>query len=770
VFGIPIDEVIDILHVTHAQDRIEEYRAALAGGAEFPPISVIRLAGRWFIADGHKRYCAYRLLNRSHITVEEWTKRRWLKDQLGQFGRKTRQQIVLPILAIGNADARKKAKRVYGDTWGHFKRMGASLLTRRRSSALITLDGEQIEAAVAVTTQSSDSAQAKAASNFRIGTATNGGVVTDIQDLRAGRVFQRLVHECLQFSARLILATLSMATLSGSQLYLTWIAKQWAEGPLVSGNRHEVASLLTKASLVTLAMMIGLFSSRYLLASLNQSLVQNLRDRAQRRLLEVRLPAVRQFQAGELMSRIFNDAGALSEFVREILRRLIGESMVLIGAIAIIFYLNWRLALVAGGMVPIVAVILGRIGTVIRHRSARAQQDVGELSGTFSEQVAALSTIKGFQTEIVEHRRFAKQNAAYRRQVIRSEWWSALLMTTVWVVTAGALLAVVWYGSAQVISGKATQGALLAFCLYAVQTVEPLRRLSEVQAMMQRAIAAATRVFQIIDLEPLEVSGAPAALDGFDSMGAELRFEQVQFRYRQHSGNDRPVLDISELRIGRGETIAIVSSSGGGKTTIANLLMRFYDPNAGRITLNGSDLREIPLARLRRMVCVAEQEPFVFRGSLIENIRYGSAGATEAVVRSAADQVGLAHLIASLPGGLNALLAEGGRNLSGGQKQRIALARAVVRDPIVLVLDEATSALDSESEGQIFANLQAWLARRTVLVLAHRLATISRFSRVIVLENGRIIGDGAVTELVKTCPAFGQLFAEQLSPLRSPTA
>jgi ABC-type multidrug transport system fused ATPase/permease subunit len=242
-----------------------------------------------------------------------------------------------------------------------------------------------------------------------------------------------------------------------------------------------------------------------------------------------------------------------------------------------------------------------------------------------------------------------------------------------------------------------------------------------------------------------------------------LRFEKVRFEYRPGQG----VLRGLDLAISPSETVALVAMSGGGKSTLANLLIRFTDPQSGRILIDGMDLREVRLAELRRVVCVAQQEPFVFSGSLLDNIRYGSLSAARDEIDLAVLLAGLEEFVGAMPGGLNGYLTEGGRNLSGGQKQRIALARAVVRNPTVLVLDEATSAIDGETEQAIFERMRPWLAQRTVLIMSHRLATITRFPRIIVLQDGRITGDGTVLELIETCPVFRSLFAEQLAPLES---
>lgn len=731
VLTVPIESVIDLLSNTHAPERIAEYRQAMDNGAAFPPLSTLRLGKRFVIADGHKRLSACKQRGMSHVMVEVWTIRRWLRDMGSQSVRKLRQVLVLTARSTVDRDSRKAAVRLYWDTVGHWKRIFTSLwtLVSKSSGASVGKDGPLTPI------ESPDHESPK-------------------------RVLARLVSECAQFPGHLLMITLSLAGLSGAQLYLTWLAKLWAEGPLVNGNRQAMAHLIDLAIVTSAVLVCSLFVSRYFLRSINQALVQRLRDRAQRRLFEVELHSVRRFQNGELMSRLFNDAGALSEFVREIMRRGIGESLVVAGALAMVFHLNWKLASIMSVMGPLVAVLLSKWGRVIRRRSEEAQRELGHLSAVLSEQLAGLTTIKGYQTEEHEHGRFVAQDSIYRESVLRGELSMALMTSSVWLITCVALMAVIWYGTNQVFSGRATRAELLAFCLYAIQIIDPLRRLSEVHGMLQRALAAAARVFQTMDLPSTEQSGSQPLQP---PIRGSLRFEGVRFEYRPGQG----VLRGFDLTIAPSETVAIVAMSGGGKSTIANLLIRFADPQCGRILIDGMDLRDVRLAELRRGVCVAQQEPFVFSGSLLDNIRYGSFGSARHEINLAVALAGLEEFVSAMPGGLDGYLAEGGRNLSGGQKQRIALARAVVRDPAVLVLDEATSAIDGETEQAIFERMRPWLAQRTVLIMSHRLATVTRFPRIIVLQDGCITGDGSVLELIETCPVFGSLFAEQLAPLEN---
>ncbi len=715
---VPIRSVLDLLSVTHAPEVIQRYRDAMDSGAAFPPISVIRAGRRFIVADGHKRLSACKRRGMTHVMVQVWSWRKLAADLGRQFARSTARLASLLWRSIHDPGTRPWLRKFYWDTVLHWRRFLAAL------PASLGL------------------AEQKAADCIA----------------RSEGTFFRLVRECARFRGHLVVITVSLAALGAAQLYLTWIAKLWADGPLRTGDPGALRTLATRASLSCIVLILGLFFSRYFLQSLNQHLVQVLRDRAQRRLLEVELASVRRFQVGELMSRMFNDAGALTQFVREILRRGIGETFVLAGSLTMIVRLDWRLAAIIALVGPPVYFLLSYCGGYVRRRSAEAQQEVGALSAVFTQQLAGLSTIKGFQTETAEQRVFERKDTLYRRHAMRSQFWLALMTTGVWALTFAALLAVVWYGTSQVALGRVTPGVLFAFCLYAVQTVEPVRRLGEVHGLTQQALAAASRVFEIIDLAPVEHDDGVALPD---TIKGALYFEGVNFQYP----SGRSVLRKLNFTVAPRETVAIVAASGGGKSTIAKLMLRFLAPTGGRILLDGIDIQDARLSQLRRAICVVEQDPFIFSGSLFDNLRYGSPDAEPERVNAAIALAGLDRFVAALPAGLDTQLAESGRNISGGQYQRIALARAIVRDPAVLVLDEATSAVDSETEQGIFEGIAPWLARRTVLIMTHRLSTVMRFPRVIVLSEGAIAGDGNPALLMRTCPVFQRLFAEQVAPM-----
>lgn len=569
---------------------------------------------------------------------------------------------------------------------------------------------------------------------------------------------KRLFHECINYRTELLMAMGALLILAFSRLYLTWLVKKWTEGPLIQADSVAMHGILLSSVLTTIFMVVAILVSRYLIHDVNQKMVQGLRDRAQEKLLYAGVARVRQFQEGDLFSRVFNDAAILSVFVRDICKRVLGEIMVGVGAAGMMLYLDWRLTLLMCAVIPPIALMLSGLSKVIRKWAAKAQRELGLLSAVFGEQLQGITTIKGFQAEKFENTRFSHLNNEYRKKFMQSELWSAILMALVWFMTGMGLLYMVWYGSQQVLSGNISTGGLITFCLCAAQLVEPIRKLSDVHAGMQRVLAAADRLFEILDLKSFDKGGdvtLPAQIKG------DIVFDQVFFAYN----NNEKVLEGITMSLTAKETLALVSPSGGGKSTISKLMVRFWDPSKGKILLDGTDIRELRLSDLRHAVCVVEQDPFIFRGSLKENICYGSWNAPVAEVNRAMELADLGDLKQDLPDGLESLLDEGGHSLSGGQKQRIAIARAIVRNPAVLILDEATSAIDSDTEGRIFERMGEWLTQRTVIVMAHRLSTISRFGRIVVMDNGRIIGDGPINELMEGCPGFFQLFSEQISPL-----
>jgi len=583
-----------------------------------------------------------------------------------------------------------------------------------------------------------------------------------------GRLWMRIAREVLRYPLPVFGAAVSLVGLGAAQLALPWVIKEWVQGPVAQGGVPLTAHVVVALIIVTL-LALFIVSSRSLLVSVDQRVVEHLRSAAVDHALRLEPATVERYPTGDVMSRVFQDVALLSGVTGTVMQRILGDGLLMIGALFMMFLLQWRLALAACLLAAIVVFALGATGRVIRRLGAVAQERMGTLSTILQEQLQGLSTIRGYQTEDFEADRFSVANAGYRATSIRAGSWSAALIGSAFLVAATGFVAAVWLGSQQVAAGRITVGSLLAFCLYAGLTVEPMRRLAETQGFLQRSLPAAERLFELLDL-PLQSDATASSMLAPStparsvhaprrrSRGSAVGFENVHFRYLP----DRPLLEGVDLHVHPGERIAVVAASGGGKTTLASLLLRFRDPIAGRILLDGADLRSYPIPELRRLVCVVEQKPFLFSGPLIENLRYGSWNAREAEIREAVDVCGLQPLVERHPLGINASLRESGGDLSAGERQRVALARAIVKNPALLVLDEATSAIDSQAEADIFARLEPWLAQRTVILMAHRLSTVRRVSRVVVLAGGRVSGDGTLDDLVGGESVFTTLFCDQL--------
>jgi len=564
----------------------------------------------------------------------------------------------------------------------------------------------------------------------------------------------RLVRDCLLQKGRISLAVVSLIGLGLAQLALPWLVKMWVEGPLTDGDT-DIGAFVATASIIAVLIAVFLFSSRALLASINQRFLEHLRSTTVAHILSLEPETVRRYQSGDLMSRVFQDAGLLSGFVQSLLKRVLGDGILALGALVMMAVIDVRLALAALLLVPLLAVIFWAIGTVIRRLAAVAQRRMGELSSILQQQLQGFTTVKGFQTEEFEDHRFADTYRGYRHEVVLAEGWTAALMALVFLLATLAFVVAISFGSREVVGGTITAGSLLAFCLYAGQTIEPIRRLAETHGLLQRALAAGERLYQILDLQPapLESARVPPPTGG-----CSLHFDLTSFSYQPGC----EVLHDLTFDVRAGEQVAIVAASGGGKSTIASLLLRFLDPINGAIRLDGLDLKSYSLDDLRRLICVVEQRPFLLNAPLLDNIRYGSWNASATAIEEAVRLTGLDGLQRSLPHGLDSLIDETGRDLSGGQRQRIVLARSILRDPAVLVLDEATSALDSDAEGRILDDLGDWLSRRTVVLMAHRLSTISRSPRVIVLHDGQVAAQASPAELSAKNEIFRTLFADQL--------
>ena len=497
----------------------------------------------------------------------------------------------------------------------------------------------------------------------------------------------------------------------------------------------------------------------YLVSWLGERVAGDLRRAVFNHVLSLSPSYFETARTGDILSRLTADIAVLQALVGTAISQSLRNILLAIGAASMLVITSAKLAAITLVVVPVVVLPLILFGRRERKLSRSAQERVADLAATAEETINGLATVQAFTHEAADRARFSAEversvGAALRRILSR-----AILILIVILLGFGAITFSLWVGGRDVIAGRMTGGELSAFVFYAVLLASSLATISEIWGEMQRAAAAADRLLEILATKP-EIA-APASPAILPPPQGRVAFEGVRFHYP--SRPDTPALSDITLALEPGETVALVGPSGAGKTTVLQLLLRFRDPQAGRVLVDASDIRLVEPQALRGRLGLVAQEPMIFSASVAENIRYGRPDADDAAVLAAARAAAAADFIAALPQGMATHLGARGVTLSGGQRQRIAIARAILRDPPILLLDEATSALDAESEQAVQQALAAAARGRTTLVVAHRLATVRRADRILVMEAGRIVATGTHDALVRQGGLYARLAALQFT-------
>ena len=567
--------------------------------------------------------------------------------------------------------------------------------------------------------------------------------------------YLRLLEHLKPYKFRLFVAAICTAFASAGTVVLPWIIKDLVDQVLSEKDAEKLTYIALSVVVIFLFRGFFFYGQSYLISYVGQKVVIDIRREVFKKIQRLSMAFYDKNKTGTIMSYVTNDVNALQTGLVDNIVEMITEGVILVASIVAMIYLDWKLFLFSLCTFPVVIMFIDFFGKKIRASGGKIQGATADLTSVLQEVVSSARVIKSFVREDYEIERFEAQNMHNFRAQMKYVKLSATLTPTIEFVAAIGVTMILWFGGNSVIDGDISAGALVAFLTYAVNISNPIKRLSRVIANIQKALAAADRVFDVLDLPELIQNKPNAQL--LPHVKGSVSFNNVSFAYN----TDESILDNVSFSATPGQVVALVGPSGAGKSTVASLLPRFYDVTGGSIVIDGLDIRDVTMESLREQVGIVPQETMLFNGSVYDNILYGRLDATEEEVMAASKAANAHNFITELPNGYDTQLGDRGVNISGGQRQRIAIARAILKNPQILILDEATSALDTESERVVQEALDRLMVGRTSFVIAHRLSTIKNADKILVMEKGKIVEEGNHDELMAKDGLYAHLYQIQ---------
>jgi len=548
---------------------------------------------------------------------------------------------------------------------------------------------------------------------------------------------------------------LTIGVVSALGSFFTFLGKQIIDEGIVAGDTAALIRIVRLYGALMVVQAVNVFGFIFLAGVLGERVQYDLRKKMFNHLQELSFSYFDRTPVGWIMSRVTSDSERIAQLVTWGLLDITWGVLNITTAVIFMLIINWKLALIVFVTIPVLVVVAAQFKKriIVQYRLVRKINS--KMTGAYNENITGVRVVKALGREEQNLEEFGQLSSEMYRASYRAAWLAALFLPTVQLISAVAIGSIVYYGGLQVEVGGMTVGGIQAFISYVTFMLWPIQDLARVYAEMQHAIASAERVFSLIDSEP-EVTDRPGAIDPGTIQG-DIKFDHVDFYYEA----GKPVLDDFNLTVRRGETIALVGSTGGGKSTIVNLLCRFYEPKQGVIRIGGRDYTQLSLHAIQSRIGMVLQTPHLFSGTILENIRYGRLDATDEEIEEAARLAGAHDFIVTLDRGYDTEVGEGGNLLSVGQKQLVSLARAILAQPEIFIMDEATSSVDTLTEALIQQGMEVLMKDRTSFVIAHRLSTIKRADRILVIEHGKISEMGSHAELLHARGHYYQLYTRQ---------